>query len=36
MGADPLTKVETRVREEIRRRGVDPVRDGDVVRGASR
>ena len=32
MGADPLTKVETRVREEIRRRGVDPVRDGDVVR----
>ena len=32
MGADPLTKVETRVREEIRRRGVDPVRDGDAVR----
>ena len=33
MGGDPVTKVETRVREEIRRRGVDPVRDADAVRG---
>ena len=32
MGGDPLATVETRVREEIRRRGVDPVRQADVVR----
>jgi len=33
MGGDPIISVETRVREEIRRRGVDPVRDAHVVRG---
>ena len=33
MGGDPVVKVESRVREEIRRRGVDPVRDAAVVRG---
>lgn len=33
MGGDVLDRVEARVREEIRRRGVDPVRDSDVVRG---
>lgn len=33
MGGDPVTTVESRVREEIRRRGVDPVRDADAVRG---
>jgi len=32
MGGDPIVLVETRVREEIRRRGVDPVRDSGVVR----
>jgi len=33
MGGDPIITVESRVREEIRRRGVDPVRDAEVVRG---
>jgi pilus assembly protein CpaF len=32
MGGDPIATVETRVREEIRRRGVDPVRDSATVR----
>jgi len=32
MGGDVLDRVEARVREEIRRRGVDPVRDADAVR----
>ncbi|MCR6711607.1 MAG: ATPase, T2SS/T4P/T4SS family [Demequina sp.] len=31
-GGDPIATVETRVREEIRRRGVDPVRDAATVR----
>jgi pilus assembly protein CpaF len=33
MGGDPIVTVESRVREEIRRRGVDPVRDAAAVRG---
>lgn len=33
MGGDAETRIETRVRQEIRRRGVDPVRDTDAVRG---
>lgn len=32
MGGDAVTRVEARVRDEIRRRGVDPVRDADAVR----
>ena len=33
MGGDPVSTVETRVREEIRKRGVDPVRDAAAVKG---
>lgn len=31
MGGDAEARIETRVRQEIRRRGVDPVRDSDAV-----